>query len=103
MWLDTVRIARDFGTVSELFPPGVENIRDLPWRWFEAIRMAMFFLSFDELVEEERPPKKIWLDTEAIESHFAMLKEKHKREAKGDTTLEGESVQNKAAKALVSG
>lgn len=63
----------------------------------------MFFISFDELEEEERPPRKIWLDTEALESHFAMLKAKRKREAEGDTTLEGEPVQNKAARELLSG
>lgn len=63
----------------------------------------MFFLSFDELAEDERPPKKIWLDTEAMESHFAAVKAKREREVKGDTTLEGESVQNKAARDLVSG
>lgn len=103
MWIDTVRIARDFGTVSELFPPGTENVRDLPWRWFEAIRLAMFFISFDELPEEERPPRKIWLDTEALESHFSALKAKREREAKGDKTLEGEPVQNKAARDLISG
>lgn len=89
--------------MSELFPPGVENVRDLPWRWFEAIRMAMFFLSFDELAEEERPPKKIWLDTDALSAWFENVKRKREREAKGDSTLEGESVSNKAASALISG
>lgn len=103
MWLDTVRIARDFGGVSELLPPEVENIRDCPWRWFEAIRLGMFFLSFDELPEEDRPHRRIWLDTEAMESHFAALKAKREREAKGDTTLEGEPVRNAAARDLVAG
>jgi hypothetical protein len=103
VWLDTVRIARDFGTVAELFPSGVENVRDLPWRWFEAIRMAMFFLSFEELAEDERPSKKIWLDSEALEAHFAQVKAKRKREVKGDSTLEGESVSNKAASGLIVG
>jgi hypothetical protein len=98
-----VRIARDFGGVSELLPPVVKNLRDCPWRWFEAIRLAMFFLSFEELPEEDRPPKKIWLDNEAMESHFAALKAKRKREAEGDTTLEGESVQNTAARDLIAG
>lgn len=98
-----MRIARDFGTVSELFPPSTENVRDLPWRWFEAIRLAMYFLSFDELSEEERPPKKIWLDSEKLHDWFEMVKRNRERESKGDTILEGEPVQNKAASALVSG
>lgn len=89
--------------MSQLFPPEVENVRDLPWRWFEAIRMAMFFISFDELSEDERPPKRIWLDTEALQAWFDGVKRKRERESGGDSTMEGESVQNKAASVLVSG
>lgn len=64
----------------------------------------MFFLSFEEIPDEEdRPPRRIWLDHEALESHFALLKAKREREGKGDTTLEGESVQNAAARDLVAG
>lgn len=65
--------------------------------------MAMFFLSFDELGEKERPPKKIWLDSEALHDWFEMVKRNREREAKGDQIMEGEPVQNQAASALISG
>lgn len=89
--------------MSELLPLGVESIRECPWRWFEAIRLGMFFIGFEELAEEDRPPRKIWLDSEAMESHFAALKAKRERESKGDTTLEGVPVQNSAARDLIAG
>jgi hypothetical protein len=57
-----------------LFPPGVQNIRDLPWRWFEAIRLAMYFIGFDELPDDERPPRRIWLDSEQLQSWFVQVK-----------------------------
>jgi hypothetical protein len=104
-----VRIARDFGTVSELFPPGVANVRDLPWRLFDAIRMALVFIGFEELEKEERPPKKIWLDDEKLEAWFQQVEKNRERKyggkGKGDSdeTLEGESVQNRAAESLIRG
>lgn len=85
-------------------------MRDLPHRWFEAIRMALIFIGFEEMPEDERPPRSIWLEEEALGSWFQRVKEERERKygtdkGKGnnDTLLEGESVQNKAARSLVAG
>lgn len=81
---------------------------DLPHRWWEAIRMATMFISFDELPKEERPPKTIWLDEEKLGAWFQKVEQDRKRRygsdgKPGDSVLEGETVENKAAKALISG
>lgn len=97
-----MRIARDFGTVSELFPPGVENVRDLPARLFEGIRMAMVFLSFEELPPEERPPRKIWLNDEKLSAWFTRVEADRERERGGDNTVD-DPVDNPAARDLIRG
>lgn len=90
--------------MSELFPEGVANVRDLPYRLFDAIRMALVFIGFDELPKDERPPRKIWLDEEKLNSWFAEVEAKRKRESEGKhTEMEGESVHNKAAEQLIHG
>ncbi len=85
-WLATVRVARDAGDVSSLFPPGIERLIDLPFTIQNAILAALGFLSFDELPEEERPPKSIWLDGEKMKAWWAEIKRlrKAKMEGHGD-------------------
>lgn len=103
-WLDTVRIARDFGTVSELFPPGVTDIRDMPHTLFDAIRRALTFLSFEDLEKEERPPKSIWLDDEKLSAHFEWVEERRKERFSGKPDEEIEDpVENDAARSLLIG
>jgi len=77
-WLGLVRVAHDAGDVSSLLPPGVEHLYDAPYNLVEAIRMAMFFNGFVEYPEKERPPKKIWLDTEKMESWWREVKANRK-------------------------
>lgn len=73
-WLDTVRIARDCGDISSLFPPGVTRLCDLPHTLHRAIRMALYFLSFDNIIEkEDKPPKRIWLDGEKMEEWWRQV------------------------------
>jgi hypothetical protein len=50
--------------VAQLLPDGVQDVRDLPHTIFEAIRSALLIISFDELPENERPPRRIWNDAE---------------------------------------
>lgn len=69
-----MRLARDFGTVRELFPDGIDDLRELPHNVFENIQHAMFYLSFEELPEEERPPKRIWRDSDRLKEWFAEVK-----------------------------
>lgn len=102
-WLDTVRIARDFGTVRELYPPGITDMRELPYPWFDAIRRAIQFLSFDELEKDERPPRSIWLDSERLTEHFEWveIRRKEKYSDKGETIEDPK--ENAAAKAMMVG
>ncbi len=104
-WLDTVRIARDFGTIAELYPPGITDLREVPAMWFDAIRRALTFISWQEnLEEEEQPPRSIWLDPDKLADHFAQVKQRRKEkfDIKGGGEIEN-PVENEAAKALVVG
>jgi hypothetical protein len=78
-----VRIARDLGTVSHLLPEGVASLRDAPYPLFHAIKRALMFLNFDEMREEDIPPRKIWLDNEELSRWFADLKREHRQDRGG--------------------
>jgi hypothetical protein len=98
-WLDSVRIARDCGDISSLFPPGVTRLCDLPHTIHRAIRMALYFLSFENIIEaQDKPPKHIWLDGEKMEEWFRAVKER----AKGDKEV-SEMPQNQALKDMFPG
>jgi hypothetical protein len=101
-WLDTVRFARDMGTVSELVPAWSDGLRDLPWLMFEAIRVALVLLSFESLPDNEQPPKRIWLDGQRLEEWFRQVK-RRRDERTGDSGEIEDPVENPAAKALLVG
>ena len=108
MWLDTLRIAKDHGTLHDLFPPGVQGLLDCPYTLFDAIRFGHIFLGFDELPEDERPPKRIWLDGEALTEWFAEVKRKRDSKFGGSNSREWDKsiddpVDNAAAKGLIVG
>lgn len=103
-WIDTVRLARDMGTVRELFPKGIDDIRDLPHTCFNAIRLGLTFLGFEELPEEDIPPRRIWMDGEKLEEHFNAVRARRKAQAEGKDTPEIEDpVENEAAAGLIVG
>lgn len=83
-WIDTVRLARDLGTVSQLLPEWCRNIQDAPWVLFDAIRTALMFCKFEELPEKEVPPKRIWLDGDKLNDWFRMVKRRREEEMRGD-------------------
>jgi hypothetical protein len=90
------------GTAHLLFPPGCDDIRELPAPLFEAIKVSLIYLGFEEMPLEDQPPKKIWQDNDALKQHFEMLKQKRKQEA--STTVEGpieDPVQNELAKDMI--
>jgi hypothetical protein len=101
-----VRLARDMGTVRELFPEGVGHLLDLPYVLFDAIQRALMILGWHEnLLEEEQPPRRIWADNERLNEWFADVKRKRKQEA--DDTSRGlnrkidDPVQNQGALELI--
>jgi hypothetical protein len=100
-WLETVRLARDFGPVSSLFPPGFDDLRDLPHALFHAIRLAGTFLTFEDLEERDRPPKRIWLDGERLRDWFDEVRRRRTAEARGESREIEDPVQNQAALDLI--
>jgi hypothetical protein len=82
-WLSVVRLARDLGDISSLYPHGIERAYDLPYTVHNAIMAALGFLSFEELPEKERPPKRIWLNSDAMEEWWADVKAMRKAEMEG--------------------
>lgn len=83
-WLTTVRIARDCGDISSLFPPGVTRLWDLPFTLHQAIHMALYYLSFENLPEKERPPKKFWQDGDKLKLWFDEVKANREAENRGE-------------------
>lgn len=65
--------------MSSLFPPGIEHLADLPWPFFDAIRQAFSIISWQELPDDERPPKRLWLDSEGLGMWFARVKRERER------------------------
>jgi hypothetical protein len=98
--VDTVRIARDFGTVAELLPDGIEDLRDAPHHVFEAIRTGLVILSFDEMVPEERPPRRIWLNGEKLSAWLEQVERKRKTGGGSAGAIE-DPVDNEAARTLI--
>lgn len=97
-----MRIARDLGTVSQVLPEGV-TLADCPYHIHDAISKALLFLSFsEELAEDERPPKRIWLDGEALSEWFEGVKRmrKEKYGEGGSSEIENAKV-NDATRSLI--
>jgi hypothetical protein len=87
--------------VSELLPDGIEDFRDLPHHVFMLIRRALVFLSFDELAEDERPARRLWLDDDGLDEHFKAVKKRRKDEFSGDRAPIEDPVSNDAAGLLI--
>jgi hypothetical protein len=84
-----------------LFPAGVDDISELAYPHFEAIKRALIFLSFEELPRKEQPPRKIWLDDAKLSAHFEQVR--RDREEGEKPGVEGpieEPVQNDLTKGL---
>lgn len=83
-----MRLARDAGDISSLFPEGITRLVDLPYTIFNLIANSLFFASFDELPKEERPKKSIWLDPELMEKHWEAMTalREEKMKGHGDTS-----------------
>lgn len=77
----------------------------MPWLVFEATKHALVCLSFEEIDERDRPPRRIWDDPEALHDHFARVKARRKREADPnyEAAPDGEPVENAAVKEFLRG
>lgn len=96
-----MRLARDFGDIHELLPPGT-SLRDAPYSILEAIRLAQVFISWLELPDDECPPRSIWLNHDRLADHFAGV-ERKREEQSGQRPAVEDPVDNLAAKDLIVG
>jgi hypothetical protein len=87
--------------VSAVLPEGVDKLQDVPFPLFDAIRLALGFLNFDELPKDERPPRRIWLDHDAMSAHWAAVERRRKEKYEGDGGDGGDYEENAAAKDLI--
>lgn len=79
-------------------------MRDCPHPLFAAIRHALVILSWEELPREERPPKRIWLDGDALREHFDRVeKARDERYRPGGSGPIDDPRENEAAKSLLVG
>lgn len=90
--------------MSALLPEGY-SLGDAPWTLLEAIVFGLHFLGFEEYERDERPPKRIWFDTDALEEHWADVsrKRKEKFNLDGEKGIEGDVSHNAAADQLIVG
>lgn len=86
--------------MSQLFPEHIHELTDLPHIIFDAIRSAHIFLSFEELPEDEQPPRRIWRDADRMSEHFDAMR--RRRNAGPDQDID-DPVQNEAARDLIVG
>lgn len=102
-WLNTVRIARDCGDISSLFPKGITKLWDLPHTLHTAIRMALYFLKFEEIPEQaDQPPKHMWLDADKMENWWAEVKRARESRYKGEVAIH-DMPQNEALQEMFPG
>lgn len=88
--------------MSLLLPDGITHLADLPNTMFDALRLALSFLQFDELPKDERPPRRIWLDPERMSEWWKAVEKRRDERIKGDGSSEiDDPVSNSAARDLV--
>ena len=101
-WISMVRLAKQIGDISSLFPTGITRLYDLPYTIHNAILAALAFISFDELPEKEKPPRRIWLDGEKMEAWWDEVKRIRDAELQGHGDQSGMS-KNALAEQMLGG
>lgn len=99
--MGSVRIARDLGTVDELLPEGVAGLWDCPFPLFDAIQRGLLVLGWEELPKDERPPRRMWVDDQALVAHFERVEQERERKYGGGSGPVEDPVSNPAASALI--
>lgn len=88
--------------MSSLLPEGIESLTDCPHHLADAISKGLLFLSFmEELPDDERPPRRIWLNPGKLKEHFAAVKKRREEKYGGSGNEIEDAKQNAAAKALI--
>lgn len=92
------------GEVSVLFPEGISRLDDLPWTLHNAIIQAIYYLGYEELEKDERPPKRIWDRPDEMKAWWGMVERKRKEKyGHDDDSGGGEEQTNAAVKDMIVG
>lgn len=78
--------------MSCLFPEGIDRIDDLPYTYFDAILTGLQFLGFEELLEEDSPPRDIWMEPKKLKQHFDMVRRRRKSQS-GDGDIRDQEIE----------
>jgi hypothetical protein len=108
-FIETVRVARDLGHgIRDLLPPWAHSIADAPYSLVSNISFALTVLRWREnLDDHEVPPKRIWLNGDALKAWFETVKSNRRREMRGEDPDRSQDiedpVENAAARGLLVG
>lgn len=91
--------------MSRLLPPGYDNLMDAPWPIHEAIVRALVYLGWEELPKDERPPRNIYKDSDALGEWFKEVERRREEKyGKDNSSSEIEDpVENQAARSMLVG
>lgn len=83
--------------MTVLMPHGITHLADMPVPIHDAIMAGLQFASYDELPDEERPPRKIWWDKDAMRTWWTMVERKRdEKYGTGDKPPAGTSEERNA-------
>jgi hypothetical protein len=87
--------------VSQLLPEGIDRLDDVPYTYWNALRVAMGFLTFDELPKDERPPREIWMDHDEMRKHWTAVELRREEKYGGGEDGGPVTKRNRAADDLI--
>lgn len=94
-------MAKELGNIAFLLPEGASSVLDAPADLVRAIQFSTRVLAWQEdLLEEEMPPKWMWLYEDELTPWFEEVMRNRKAKFSTDTPSsgEGEMVENEFAK-----
>lgn len=92
------------GEVSVLFPEGINRLDDLPWTLHTAIVKGLYYLGFEELPLDERPPKRIWERPDEMKAWWARVeRERKEKYGQGGDDSGVQEQENAAVKDMIVG
>lgn len=70
--------------MSAILPPGIDSLYDAPYTLQDAILAGIQIMGWEELPEDEVPPKRIWDEPDKLQKHFDWVKRKREAEMNPD-------------------
>lgn len=76
----------------------------MPYTLFDSLRQGAIFAKFEEMPEDEAPPRNIWTSRDLLSEHFEMVRRQRESRFKGGDDIHEEvedGVDNEAASLLI--